>query len=347
MDFWKDKKVLITGHTGFKGSWLSLYLKGMGANVFGYSLAPKTVSMFSITQLNREIDGYFGNIQDFSRLETFLKKVQPDVLFHLAAQSLVSESYLDPLETIKTNVLGSSNLLMAASNVTSVKAVINVTSDKCYDNKGWGWSYSESDRLGGKDPYSASKACVEILNQSIYESYYRKKNIGLATVRSGNVIGGGDWGENRLIPDVLKAIDNNKKLIIRYPNATRPWQHVMEALSGYVSLAQRMFNDPTNFSEPFNFGPKYGNSVSVKNLIQNIYTRFNLESGYRIQSGELLDEAKFLSLDSSKAHKRLNWTPKWSIDQTCDSITEWHKAYRREEDMKSFTQKQILQFAGS
>jgi CDP-glucose 4,6-dehydratase len=254
---------------------------------------------------------------------------------------------LDPLETIKTNVLGSSNLLMAASNVTSVKAVINVTSDKCYDNKGWGWSYSESDRLGGKDPYSASKACVEILNQSIYESYYRKKNIGLATVRSGNVIGGGDWGENRLIPDVLKAIDNNKKLIIRYPNATRPWQHVMEALSGYVSLAQRMFNDPTNFSEPFNFGPKYGNSVSVKNLIQNIYTRFNLESGYRIQSGELLDEANFLSLDSSKAHKRLNWTPKWSIDQTCDSITEWHKAYRREEDMKSFTQKQILQFAGS
>jgi CDP-glucose 4,6-dehydratase len=347
MGFWKDKKVLITGHTGFKGSWLSLYLKGMGANVFGYSLAPKTVSMFSITQLNREIDGYFGNIQDFSRLETFLKKVQPDVLFHLAAQSLVSESYLDPLETIKTNVLGSSNLLMAASNVTSVKAVINVTSDKCYDNKGRGWSYSESDRLGGKDPYSASKACVEILNQSIYESYYRKKNIGLATVRSGNVIGGGDWGENRLIPDVLKAIDNNKKLIIRYPNATRPWQHVMEALSGYVSLAQRMFNDPTNFSEPFNFGPKYGNSVSVKNLIQNIYTRFNLESGYRIQSGELLDEAKFLSLDSSKAHKRLNWTPKWSIDQTCDSITEWHKAYRREEDMKAFTQKQIFQFAGS
>jgi CDP-glucose 4,6-dehydratase len=347
MGFWKDKKVLITGHTGFKGSWLSLYLKGMGANVFGYSLAPKTVSMFSITQLNREIDGYFGNIQDFSRLETFLKKVQPDVLFHLAAQSLVSESYLDPLETIKTNVLGSSNLLMAASNVTSVKVVINVTSDKCYDNKGWGWSYSENDRLGGKDPYSASKACVEILNQSIYESYYRKKNIGLATVRSGNVIGGGDWGENRLIPDVLKAIDNNKKLIIRYPNATRPWQHVMEALSGYVSLAQRMFNDPTNFSEPFNFGPKYGNSVSVKNLIQNIYTRFNLESGYRIQSGELLDEAKFLSLDSSKAHKRLNWTPKWSIDQTCDSITEWHKAYRREEDMKAFTQKQIFQFAGS
>jgi CDP-glucose 4,6-dehydratase len=347
MGFWKDKKVLITGHTGFKGSWLSLYLKGMGANVFGYSLAPKTVSMFSITQLNREIDGYFGNIQDFSRLETFLKKVQPDVLFHLAAQSLVSESYLDPLETIKTNVLGSSNLLMAASNVTSVKVVINVTSDKCYDNKGRGRSYSESDRLGGKDPYSASKACVEILNQSIYESYYRKKNIGLATVRSGNVIGGGDWGENRLIPDVLKAIDNSKKLIIRYPNATRPWQHVMEALSGYVALAQRMFNDPTNFSEPFNFGPKYGNSVSVKNLIQNIYTRFNLESGYRIQSGELLDEAKFLSLDSSKAHKRLNWTPKWSIDQTCDSITEWHKAYRREEDMKAFTQKQIFQFAGS
>ena len=347
MGFWKEKKVLITGHTGFKGSWLSLYLEGMGANVFGYSLAPKTMSMFSITQLNREIDGYFGNIQDFSRLETFLKKVQPDVLFHLAAQSLVSESYLDPLETIKTNVLGSSNLLMAASNVTSVKAVINVTSDKCYDNKGWGWSYSESDRLGGKDPYSASKACVEILNQSIYESYYRKKNIGLATVRSGNVIGGGDWGENRLIPDVLKAIDNNKKLIIRYPNATRPWQHVMEALSGYVSLAQRMFNDPTNFSEPFNFGPKYGNSVSVKNLIQNIYTRFNLESGYRIQSGELLDEANFLSLDSSKAHKRLNWTPKWSIDQTCDSITEWHKAYLRQEDMKSFTQKQIFQFVGS
>ena len=310
MGFWKDKKVLITGHTGFKGSWLSLYLKGMGANVFGYSLAPKTVSMFSITQLNREITSYFGNIQDFGRLEAFLKKVQPDVLFHLAAQPLVSESYLDPLETIKTNVLGSSNLLMAASNVTSVKAVINVTSDKCYDNKGRGWSYSENDRLGGKDPYSASKACVEILNQSIYESYYRKKNIGLATVRSGNVIGGGDWGENRLIPDVLKAIDNNKKLIIRYPNATRPWQHVMEALSGYVSLAQRMFNDPTNFSEPFNFGPKYGNSVSVKNLIQNIYTRFNLESGYRIQSGELLDEAKFLSLDSSKAHKRLNWIPK-------------------------------------
>ena len=347
MGFWKEKKVLITGHTGFKGSWLSLYLKGMGANVFGYSLAPKTVSMFSITQLNREIDSYFGNIQDFDGLEAFLKKVQPDVLFHLAAQPLVSESYLDPLETIKTNVLGSSNLLMAASNVTSVKAVINVTSDKCYDNKGWGWSYSENDRLGGKDPYSASKACVEILNQSIYESYYRKKNIGLATVRSGNVIGGGDWGENRLIPDVLRAIDNNKKLIIRYPNATRPWQHVMEALSGYVSLAQRMFNDPTNFSEPFNFGPKYGNSVSVKNLIQNIYARFNLESGYRIQSGELLDEAKFLSLDSSKAHKRLNWTPKWSIDQTCDSITEWHKAYRREEDMKAFTQKQIFQFAGS
>ena len=344
MSFWKDKKVLITGHTGFKGSWLSLYLKLMGAHVFGYALEPERLSIFNVASVGSEIEGIFADIRNLSHLEDFVQQVQPELLFHLAAQPLVHKSYLNPIETVETNVIGSSNVLFAAQNVESVKAVINITTDKCYENKKRAWSYNENDRLGGSDVYSASKACVEILNTSFYRSFYKKKLIGLATARAGNVIGGGDWGEKRLVPDVLSAIDNNTEVILRNPNSTRPWQHVMECISGYTLLAQNLLENPKSFSEPFNFGPSSKNTVTVTELIESLFGHFGLQSNYKTLDEQLFYEEEVLSLDSSKARKTLNWSPRWSIKQTCESIAEWHNAYRMSKNMNKFTKQQILQF---
>ena len=347
MNFWKEKTVLITGHTGFKGAWLSLYIQEMGAKVFGYALRPKTKSIFNIASLHSEIEGIFGDIRDLKNFESFIKDVKPDILFHLAAQPLVIEGYLNPLHTIETNVLGSSNVLMAASKTESVKAVVNVTSDKCYENIDLVRTLSEGDRLGGSDPYSASKACVEILSNSIYNCFYKKNNIGLATARAGNVIGGGDWGKNRLVPDILNAIDCNHELVVRYPKATRPWQHVMEPLYGYVLLAQNNASNPNIFSEPYNFGPNTTSVVSVERLVQLIYGCYGIKTSFSRQKGDIVHEAQSLNLDSAKAYKKLNWMPTWSLEQTCNSIVDWHKAYKSGENMNLFTKKQISQFLKS
>ena len=228
-----------------------------------------------------------------------------------------------------------------------MKAVINVTTDKCYENREWHWPYRENDRLGGIDPYSASKACVEILNNSIYKSFYKNNNIGLASVRAGNVIGGGDWGNDRLVPDILSAIEGEKEVILRCPKSVRPWQHVMEPLSGYVSLAQKLFRDPQNFSEPFNFGPRIENVVPVEELVKQICSLFDRESKYLFQQGTILHEAQTLNLDSSKAHKRLNWFPKWSLKQTCQSLFDWHNAHYRGQNMNLLTKQQISRFLKS
>ena len=259
----RGKKVLVTGHTGFKGSWLSLYLKGMGARIFGYALEPKYKSMFNAVKLDSEVENYYGDIRNFNQLSGYINDIQPEVLFHLAAQPLVTESYLAPLETIETNVLGSSNLLLIANNVESVKAVINVTSDKCYENKEWIWGYRENDELGGYDTYSASKASAEIIFSSYMNSFFNdKRGIGLASVRAGNVIGGGDWSVDRIIPDCINFLKNNEKIILRNPEATRPWQHVLEPLSGYLMLGKELYNDPI-FSGSWNFGP---NIKSIKTV---------------------------------------------------------------------------------
>jgi CDP-glucose 4,6-dehydratase len=347
MSFWQEKTVFITGHTGFKGSWLSLYLQELGANVFGYALEPEPKSLFAAAKLNNEFESVFGDIRDFALLESSIKKIQPEIIFHLAAQSLVGASYQSPLETIEVNVLGSSNLLIAAQNISSVKAVVNVTSDKCYENSDFGKSFCETDRLGGIDPYSASKACVEIINNSISKSFYKKNNIGLASARAGNVIGGGDWGIGRLVPEVLNAIEASKSVKLRYPGAFRPWQHVMEPLSGYALLAQNVFKNPEFFSEPYNFGPNKENIVSVETLVSYLYTEFNLKTNWIADERHLHHEAVKLDLNSSKAKSRLLWSPKWSLNKTVSSIVEWHTGYNSGLNMNKITKNQISQFINS
>jgi CDP-glucose 4,6-dehydratase len=305
MGFWKNKTVIVTGHTGFKGSWLCLFLKQLGANVYGYSLKPKELSLFNVANVENELDSFYGDIRDFTKLQVYLKKIQPEILLHLAAQPLVKASYRDPIETIEVNVLGSTNVLLAAKNIDSIRCVVNITTDKCYENKEWEWPYRENDSLGGKDPYSASKACVEIISASFNESFYKLKSIGLATARAGNVLGGGDWADDRIVPDVLKAIQQGKEVVLRYPNSTRPWQHVLDPLNGYLTLAEKLFETPELHSEPYNFGPKPENVVAVKTLVESLYKAFQLKSNWKYQHEKKLYESGTLNLDSSKAKKKI------------------------------------------
>ena len=344
MSFWKNKTVVITGHTGFKGSWLSLFLKELGANVYGYSLKPKNLSLFKVAQIDKELESVYGDIRNFEKVEDFLNKIQPEILFHLAAQPLVKESYLNPLETVEVNVLGSSNILMAAKNVDSIKSIVNVTTDKCYDNKEWEWPYRENDPLGGNDPYSASKACVEIMNHSFIQSFFKTKGVGLATARAGNVIGGGDWAKNRVVPDVLKAIKKGEKVSLRYPNSTRPWQHVLDPLNGYLILAEKLFISPELHSHPYNFGPKSGNIVTVKNLVESLLEAFGQRKNWEYQTKDHSHESVMLNLDSSRSRINLGWTPKWSLKDTYESIVIWYKNYEAGENMNTVTKDQIKKF---
>lgn len=330
---YKNRKVLITGHTGFKGSWLALWLSELGAEITGLSLIPDAYPNHW-DLLNLGIDHYIQDIRDAMSVEHMVKKIRPEIVFHLAAQPLVRRSYLDPLETWSTNVIGTANVLEACRKTPSVRAIVIVTSDKCYENKE-SVDFREDDRLGGHDPYSASKAATEILAASYKCSYFN--SIGsslLATARAGNVIGGGDWSEDRLIPDVIKSITGNTALEIRFPGATRPWQHVLESLSGYLVLGQKLLENNQEFVGCWNFGPEPENSRTVFDVLSQLKNYWPQLSWQEVQSLQP-HEAKTLSLDSSKARNHLDWKSIWSFNQTISAVADWYNVYLKEGGIKS------------
>ncbi|ENQ3108570.1 CDP-glucose 4,6-dehydratase [Bacillus cereus] len=329
-----EKKVLITGHTGFKGSWLSIWLKELGATVIGYSLDPKSKKdNFILTNLQNDIIDIRGDIRDFNKLNKVFEEHKPEIVFHLAAQPLVKYSYDFPKETYDINVMGTMNILEAIRLHESTKVGIIVTSDKCYENSEWVWGYRENDPMGGYDLYSSSKGCCELLISSYRNSYFPEKNYDqhekiVASVRAGNVIGGGDWSVDRIIPDCIRALESNHEIAIRNPNAIRPWQHVLEPLSGYLLLTEKILTEGVRFSGAWNFGPTLNNMVPVKKLVTSIVKIWG--HGDWVLPNEKQDEfheATFLNLDISKAKFKLNWEPKWSLQQTLKHTVDWYKSY--------------------
>lgn len=341
--FWGHREVFVTGHTGFKGGWIAHWLSDLGAKVHGYSLEPPTVPNF-FTEVNlreRLVSSTTADIRDFESLERSIKKSQSEIIIHMAAQPLVRHSYQSPVETFAANVMGTVNVLEAARQSGTVKVIVNITTDKCYENKEWPWAYRESDRLGGHDPYSASKACAEIAAASYRDSFLADANIQLASVRAGNVIGGGDWARDRLIPDFLRSIDAGKTLRIRYPNAVRPWQHVLEPLSGYLRLAERLWTEGAAFAEAWNFGPGEEDAKPVAWLVGQLCAKIP-GATYEIEAMEQPYEAALLKLDSSKAKTRLGWRPRWNLEAALDKTIDWHQAWCTNKNMSDITSKQIL-----
>lgn len=344
-NFWLGKRVLVTGHTGFKGSWLCLWLQKLGANVTGFSLEPPTKpSLFQQASVAQNMVSIIGDIRELEHLFTVFNSTQPEIVFHLAAQSIVRTSYKDPIETYSTNVMGSLNILEATKNTESVRALVMVSTDKCYENKESSAGYKEQDRLGGFDPYSSSKACLEILVDSYRQSYTMNEsnNLSIATVRAGNVIGGGDYAKDRLIPDIVTVIENNDDLMLRYPNAIRPWQHVLEPLSGYLMLAEKLFLKGKSFAQAWNFGPKEANAQTVEWVSRYLIQCFQTNTSIKSNSDKQPHETSYLRLDASKAKEKLGWQSVWSIETTLQKIFEWQS--NRSLTLHELCLKQILEY---
>ncbi|HFK1545253.1 CDP-glucose 4,6-dehydratase [Bacillus albus] len=343
--FWNKKKVFITGHTGFKGSWLTLFLTSLGAEVIGYSSQPPSIpNLFEQGNVANECTSIHGDITDYDSLFHALKQHTPDILFHLAAQPIVTTSYKNPIETFKTNVLGTVHVLEVAKHIDSIRGIINVTSDKCYENDGSGnQAFVESDRLGGFDPYSASKACAELVATSYQKSFFRTNTQKLASVRAGNVIGGGDWAEDRLFPDVIRAYLQDGTLTIRNKNAIRPWQHVLDPLHGYILLAEKLWTDAA-YAEAWNFGPLNEPNRTVHDVIQSIIKLWNKPLTTLSPPTNTPYESPILTLDSTKAVNKLGWTPKLSTDHSITWTVDWYKKYAFGENIESFTRQQIDAF---
>ncbi len=340
--FWNGKRVFITGHTGFKGGWLSLWLQSLGAKVHGYALdAPTDPHLFGVA---RVVEGMAGStIADIRDADTFtaaLQAARPEVVFHLAAQPLVRYSYTAPVETYAVNVMGTVNLLEAVRATPGVRAVVNVTTDKCYENREWLWGYREDEALGGHDPYSSSKACSELVTAAYRRSFLDAAGVALASARAGNVIGGGDWAADRLLPDFLRALDAGAKLQIRSPNAIRPWQHVLEPLSGYLLLAERLFTQPKIFAEGWNFGPADDDARTVRWIVEQLVSA-TPGAVWASNDTPQPHEAGYLKLDSSKARARLEWQPRWRLATALAKTLEWHNAWRGGKDMRAITLAQI------
>jgi len=349
--FWSGKRVFITGHSGFKGSWLSLWLQNLGAVVIGYALNPATEpNLFSVADVGRRMRSIVGDIRDLGSLSSALKEANPEIVIHMAAQSLVHYSYREPVETYATNVMGTVHLLEAVRKVDSVRAVVVVTSDKCYDNKEWLWGYREFDSMGGYDPYSSSKGCSELVSLAYRNSFfnpakYQEHGVAVASGRAGNVIGGGDWAADRLVPDIVRALAANEMVQIRRPGAIRPWQHVLEPLSGYLTLAERLYTEGASFAEAWNFGPADEDAKSVKWIVERLLQKWGHDAqGWNLDIGQQPHEAHYLKLDCSKARERLQWAPRWNLAMALDRIVDWHKALLREEDMLNFTLQQIAEY---
>lgn len=345
-NFWKGKKVFLTGHTGFKGSWTVLWLLSLGANVKGYSLEPITnPSLFNIANIEDGIESEIGDIEDLEKLRKSISDFSPEIVIHMAAQPLVRVSYQDPIGTYKTNVIGTLNLFEAVRSCNSIRVVLNVTTDKCYENKEWEWGYREDEPMGGHDPYSSSKACSELLTSAYRRSFFSHEgNVSIASARAGNVIGGGDWSMDRLIPDAISAFSSEKQLMIRNPMATRPWQHVFEPISGYLLLCEKLYEEGSFFAEGWNFGPHYDDIRTVKEVIEYIISKWPNKATWKHDDIEHLHEAQLLHLDISKAQSRLGWRPTWNLDKALDNIISWHEAFLSGKDIRAFSNKQILNF---
>lgn len=345
--FWKNRRVLVTGHTGFKGSWLLMLLQELGADRCGIALKPTTSpNMFTLLNLSRDMQSHFADVRDLNKIHAIIHDFRPEIILHMAAQPLVLYAYRNPVETYSTNVMGTVHVLEAAKTCDSVKAIVNITTDKCYENREWIWSYRENEALGGYDPYSNSKACSELVTSAYLQSYYRNLNIGLATARAGNVIGGGDWSENRLIADVMNSVIEKKPVIIRNPTAIRPWQHVLEPLLGYLLLAEKLFESPDKYSEGWNFGPYSNDALTVENVIEKIFARWPQENkGWSIEAdAQGYHEAHILKLDITKALTYLNWKPTLKIDDTIDLIISWYQAWIQNENMYEHSILQIKKY---
>lgn len=347
--FWKDKRVFLTGHTGFKGSWLSVWLVSMGARVTGFSLAPNTKpSLFEILAVESQIDtSIIGNINDLDALSKAMRASAAEIVIHMAAQPLVRYGYANPLETYATNILGTAHVLEVVRQMPCVRAVLVVTTDKCYENKEYGEQFQESDPLGGYDPYSSSKACAELITAAYRQSYFTAKQGGgctaIATARAGNVIGGGDWSSDRLIPDAIRAFNRDEPVIIRNPQAIRPWQHVIEPLSGYLLLVENLFRHGNQFASAWNFGPQDSDTRSVSSVIHLMATRWHRPASWRLIDAEQLHEAQLLRLDCGKAHDKLHWRPRWPLEVAIEKISAWHRSHDKHEDMLALSLAQIVQ----
>lgn len=349
--FWKGKRIFITGHTGFKGSWLSLWLQSLGAEVSGYALAPATTpALFDLARVGDGMASTFGDIRDLPGLTAAMQKSQPEIVIHMAAQALVRASYADPVATYSTNVMGTVHLLEAVRTTPGVRAVVVVTSDKCYENREWLWGYREDEPMGGFDPYSNSKGCAELVVSAYRRSFFhperhKEHGVALASARAGNVIGGGDWAEDRLVPDVLRALEASQPAIIRSPGAVRPWQHVLEPLSGYLTLAEVLVHQGAAFAEGWNFGPFDADARPVAGVVESLTQAWGEGATYCVEApGGALHEAHLLRLDISKARARLRWRPRWDLGACLTSIVQWHRAYLAGADMRDVTLKQIADY---
>lgn len=349
-DFWCGRRVLLTGHTGFKGSWLSLWLQSMGAQTVGYALTPPTnPSLFEVAKVGKGMTSIIGDIRDLDKLRTVFAEHKPEIVIHMAAQSLVRHSYVNPVETYATNVMGTVNLLEAARQTGSAKAIINVTSDKCYDNREWIWGYREHEAMGGYDPYSNSKGCSELVTAAYRNSFFNQADfsrhgVALASVRAGNVIGGGDWASDRLIPDILRALLSDSPAVIRNPDAVRPWQHVLAPLSGYLLLAQKLWQDGSAYGEAWNFGPNDEDARPVSWIADYLTKAWSKDASWAPDGGDHPHEAHYLKLDSSKARSRLVWRPRWHLEEALRNITDWQRAYQAQKDMREVTLGQIQRY---
>jgi len=344
--FWKDKRVFITGHTGFKGGWTVIWLQKMGAVIKGYALTPREEpSLYEVAKIADGIESYIGDVGDLDTLSQAMLEFQPDIVIHMAAQPLVRASYIDPVGTYQTNVMGTVNLLEAVRACKSVKAVVNVTTDKCYKNHEWIWGYRENEQMGGYDPYSNSKGCSELVTSAYRQSFFKSKtSVSLASARAGNVIGGGDWSDDRLIPDVLKAFHLGKPVVIRNPHAIRPWQHVLEPISGYLFLAEKLYNSESEYAEGWNFGPNDEDAKPVSEVLEYLVAHWPAHVSWSIDESIQPHEAQLLKLDISKAKSRLKWAPRWDLNKAIQTTIEWHFAWINGEDMKTFSINQICDF---
>ena len=343
---WSGKRIGLTGHTGFKGSWLAVWLASMGADVHGYALEPPTTpSLFHVVNLKALLgSSTIGDVRDATAVERWMREVAPDAIFHLAAQSLVRESYLRAAETYAVNVMGVVHVLDAVRETPSVRAVVNVTTDKCYENYEWHWGYRENEPMGGHDPYSSSKGCAELVTAAYRRSFLAPREVAVATARAGNVIGGGDWAAHRLVPDVLRALDAGTTLTIRAPHAVRPWQHVLEPLCGYLAVAEGLLKENgAQWAEAWNFGPADDDSRSVLWILERLKQR-HVDMRWEIDTADQPHEATFLKLDSSKARARLHWRPRWSAAVALDKTLDWHAAWRHGDDMRQVTIHQISEY---
>lgn len=351
--FWNKRRVLLTGHTGFKGGWTSLWLQALGANLVGYALAPpSTPNMFEVAGVGDGMTSVIGDIRDLDKLRGVFAEHKPEIVLHMAAQPLVRYSYIEPVETYSVNVMGTVHLLEAVRSSAGVRAIVNITTDKCYENREWAWGYRENEAMGGYDPYSSSKGCAELVSSAYRSSFFgaethAQHRVALATGRAGNVVGGGDWAQDRLVPDILAAFEQGEAVNIRNPNAIRPWQHVLEPVRGYLTLAERLFECGPSYAEAWNFGPSEEDAKPVAWIVEQMAEMWGRDARWKVDTGEHPHEANYLKLDISKARTRLEWHPKLRLKDALALIIDWSKSRRGGADMRELTLAQIRDYQTS